>query len=101
MGEEDAVFLPEFDLPGKYINQAAREFRFKNGSTTDDHLMHALAYKKVSGQDWFLVKDSWRTAWLGSAKGYYYFQGDYLKLKMLAFLVHKDALPDIAKRAGM
>ncbi len=101
MGTEDAVFLPKYDLPGKYINQAAREFRFKNGSTTDDHLMHALAYKKVSGQDWFLIKDSWRTAWLGSEKGYYFFHGDYLKLKMLAFLVHKDAVLQIAKKAGM
>lgn len=101
MGIEDAVFLPQYDLPGKYINQAAREFRFNNGSTTDDHLMHALAYKKISGQGWFLIKDSWRTAWLGKEQGYYYFHGDYLKLKMLAFLVHKDALPKIAKKAGL
>ncbi len=98
IGREDAVFVPEYDIPGKYINQQARELRFKNGSTTDDHLMHILAYKEINGNDWFLVKDSWRTAWDGSAKGYYYFHGDYLKLKALAYLIHKDAIPEIAKR---
>ena len=97
VGSEDAVFIPEYDIPGRYINQQARELRFKNGSTTDDHLMHILAFKQIEGNDWFLVKDSWRTAWAGSAKGYYYFHGDYIKLKALAYLVHKDAVPQITK----
>lgn len=98
VGSEDAVFVPEYDIPGRYINQPARELRFKNGSTTDDHLMHILAFKQIEGDDWFLVKDSWRTAWDGNAKGYYYFHGDYLKLKALAYLVHTDAVPEIAGR---
>ena len=97
MGSEDAVFVPDFDIPGKYINQDAREMRFENGSTTDDHLMHILAYKNFSGHDWFLVKDSWRTAWMGSAPGYYYFHGDYIRLKALAYMVHKDAIPGLVK----
>ncbi len=98
IGRDDAVFVPEYDIPGQYINQEARELRFKNGSTTDDHLMHILAFKQIEGDDWFLVKDSWRTAWDGSAKGYYFFHGDYIKLKALAYLIHKDAIPEIAKR---
>ncbi len=98
IGREDAVFVPEYDIPGKYINQQARELRFKNGSTTDDHLMHILAYKEIKGDDWFLVKDSWRTAWDGDAKGYYYFHGDYIKLKALAYIIHKDAIPEITKQ---
>ncbi len=97
IGREDAVFVPQYDIPGRYINQPARELRFKNGSTTDDHLMHILAFKQIEGDDWFLVKDSWRTAWTGSAKGYYYFHGDYIKLKTLAYIIHKDAIPDITE----
>lgn len=98
IGHEDIVFVPEFDIPSKYINQQAREFRFNNGSTTDDHLMQIVGYKRKHGNDWFLVKDSWRTAWEGKFPGYYFFHGDYLKLKALAFLVHKDAVPDIVEK---
>ncbi len=100
MGREDVAFVPSYDIPGSFIDPEAREFRFRNGSTTDDHLMHILAYKNFSGQDWFLVKDSWRTAWDGKAKGYFYFHGDYLRLKMLAFLVHKKAIQSFIKHTG-
>jgi len=92
IGSEDVVFVPEFDIPSRFINQEAREFRFKNKSTTDDHLMHIIGHKEIEGNDWFLVKDSWRTAWEGRHKGYYFFHGDYIKLKVLAFLVHKDGI---------
>ncbi len=98
MGKHDVAFVPPYDIPGRLIDQEAREFRYRNGSTTDDHLMHLLAYKNIKGQDWFLVKDSWRTAWDGKAKGYYYFHGDYLRLKMLAFLVDKEAIQSFLKR---
>jgi bleomycin hydrolase len=98
VGKEDIVIVPEFDIPSKYIDQQAREFRFMNGSTTDDHLMHIIGYKRIKGDDWFLVKDSWRTAWDGHFPGYYFFHGDYFKLKALAFLVHKDGVPDIVKK---
>jgi len=98
MGKEDVAFVPPYDVPAPFINQEAREFRFRNGSTTDDHLMHILAYKNFDGQDWFLVKDSWRTAWDGKAKGYFYFHGDYLRLKMLAFLVDKKAIKSYIKK---
>lgn len=98
IGREDIVFVPEFDISGDNIDQDAREFRFNNGSTTDDHLMHIVGYKRKRGNDWFLVKDSWRTAWDGEFAGYYFFHGDYLKLKALAYLVHKDGVPDIVER---
>ncbi|MEJ2053921.1 MAG: C1 family peptidase [Calditrichaceae bacterium] len=98
IGREDVVFVPDFDIAGDDINQDAREFRFNNGSTTDDHLMHIVGYKRNHGNDWFLVKDSWRTAWDGQYSGYYFFHGDYLKLKVLAYLVHKDGVPGIVKK---
>jgi len=98
MGEQDAVFVPEFDISSDKINQQAREFRFNNESTTDDHLMHFIGFKEIEGDDWFLVKDSWRTAWYGKFPGYYFFHGDYIKLKALAYIVHKDAVPEIVER---
>lgn len=95
IGSEDAAFIPEYDIPSAYITQEARQFRFDNGSTTDVHLMHIVGYTNIAGNDWFLVKDSWRTAWAGKFPGYYFFHGDYMKLKALAFLVHKDAVETV------
>ncbi|NOX87656.1 MAG: peptidase C1 [Calditrichaeota bacterium] len=97
IGKYDVSFVPPYDIPGKYIDQQAREMRFQNGSTTDDHLMHFVGYRRIGGDDWFLVKDSWRTAWDGKVPGYFFFHGDYVKLKVLAFLVHKKAVPEIVK----
>ncbi|APF17239.1 peptidase C1B bleomycin hydrolase [Caldithrix abyssi DSM 13497] len=100
MGRYDAAFVVPYDIPGEYIDQDARELRFKTGVTTDDHLMHMVGYRRVKGDDWFLVKDSWRTAWDGSPDldGYYLFHGDYVKLKVLAFMAHKEAIPEIVKK---
>ena len=97
MGEEDVAFIPEFDIPSAYITQEARQFRFDNGSTTDVHLMHIVGYKNIKGDDWFLVKDSWRSAWYGKFPGYFFFHGDYMKLKTLAILVHGDAVASLLK----
>jgi bleomycin hydrolase len=57
--------------------------------------MHIVGFTENAGQDWFLVKDSWRTAWEGNEAGYYFFHGDYIKLKALAYMVHKEAVPAI------
>ena len=39
-----------------------------------------------------LSKDSNRSSRLGEYKGYYFWRGDFIKLKMLSFTVHKDML---------
>jgi bleomycin hydrolase len=95
-GPADIAIIPDFDIAGSAINQQARELRFEQGSTTDDHLMHVIGYTWNNG-DWFLVKDSWRDAWEGNVKGYFFFSGDFIKLKVLAYLVHKDGIPEITK----
>ncbi|MBI5463500.1 MAG: peptidase C1 [Ignavibacteriales bacterium] len=88
--------IPPFDCPFNAITAEAREFRFENESTTDDHLMQFVGFKKFGTEEWFLVKDSWRTAFEGPGKGYMFFHESYIKLKVLAILVHRDAIPDIA-----
>ncbi len=91
-GMFDKGIIPEWDIPAKYINQASREFRIANNTTGDDHGLHIVGYTKVGGKDWFLIKDSNRSSRLGQFKGYYFWTGDYIKLKMLSFTIHKDRL---------
>jgi bleomycin hydrolase len=95
---EDVAIVPTFDCLPEMINQDSREFRFNNGTTGDDHGIHLVGYKKVGKDDWFLIKDSGGTGWRGEEKGYIFYRGDYIKLKMLAFMVHKDAVKDLLKK---
>lgn len=90
LGFQDVCFVPSFDIPAAYIDQDSREFRIANRTTQDDHGIHIVGYKKHAGHDWFLVKDSGRSARWGKHEGYFFFRGDYVKLKMLSFTVHKD-----------
>jgi bleomycin hydrolase len=98
--EANAALVPSFDIPSVAINENARQFRFSNETTTDDHGMHVVGYKEFSGVTWFLLKDSGagsRTGGKDTNKnfGYYFFHEDYVKLKMMSFLVHKSALNDL------
>ncbi len=95
VGPADISFIPTFDIPERYINQDSREYRIYNKTTDDDHGIHLIGYKRKAGKDWFLIKDSGRSARLGKFKGYYFFRGDFVKLKMLTFTVHKDMLKQI------
>lgn len=97
-GFEDAAIIPSFDIPQEYINQDSREFRFDNQTTQDDHGVHLLAMMKVAGRDWFLIKDSMASAYWGKEKGYYYYRDDYIKLKMLEFMVHKDMVQPLISK---
>ena len=81
------AFIPEADIPTENISQDAREFRINNGTTGDDHALHIVGYLNLNGVDWFLIKDSWRDAWQSDHPGYYYYRGDYVKLKMLNAVV--------------
>ncbi len=93
--EANLGIIPDFDVPRAYINQDSRELRFFNSATTDDHGVHLVGYKETPKDTWFLVKDSWRTAYVGQVKGYFFYRDDYVKLKSLGFLVHKDAVKDL------
>lgn len=93
--EDDLAIIPSYDIPLELINQDSREFRFYNRTTFDDHAIHAVGYTEFDGQDWFLIKDSGRSAHMGELVGYYLFRDDYVKLKMLSFIIHKDAVSEI------
>ena len=94
-GEEDAAVVPTFDVPGDFIDQNSREFRIYNSTTEDDHGVHLLSYRKIKGRDWYLIKDSARASRRGKFHGYIFYRADYIKLKMLTYMVHRDVLADI------
>ena len=100
--EEQVAVVPDFDIASANINDAARQLRFSNGSTTDDHAMHLVGYKEEKGVTWFLIKDS------GSGSrncgpdcesfGYYFMHEDYIKLKMMTITIHKDAAKELLSK---
>jgi bleomycin hydrolase len=91
-GFEDAAIVPTFDIPQEFIDQDSREFRFYNRTTEDDHGVHLLAQERIGDHDWFLIKDSARSARHGKHEGYYFYRDDYVRLKMLTFMVHRDVV---------
>jgi bleomycin hydrolase len=99
----NVALIPDFDIPAAYINDNARQFRFSNHTTTDDHGMHMVGYMKdKNGQMWYLIKDSSSGSRSVDPKspefGYYFFSTPYVKLKMMDFMVHKDMLKKYMKK---
>jgi len=96
------AMIPQFDIPSEYIDEYARQFRFSNKTTTDDHGMHLIGYTEKDGVTWFLVKDSSSGSRNNDENapefGFYFFHEDYFKLKMMDFTVHKDAVKKILKK---
>ncbi len=98
-GEENTAIVPTFDIPSPFLDQSAREFRFANKTSTDDHVVHAVGYKEAEkGNTWFLVKDSWETAYRGPHKGYFFYRDDYVRLKVLMFMVHRAAVREFLEK---
>jgi bleomycin hydrolase len=87
--------VPTFDIPSEYINEDARQFRFSNETTTDDHGIHLVGYQEKDGVTWFLIKDSGAGSRNTGDIGYYFYHEDYVKLKIMDFMVHKDAVRDL------
>ncbi|WKZ68347.1 MAG: C1 family peptidase [Melioribacteraceae bacterium] len=98
VASKDVFLVPDFDIPSEYINDYARQFRFDNETTTDDHGVHVVGWMELNGEGWYLIKDSGSSARDGNNKGYYFFSEDYIKLKIMDFMVHKDALGELAEK---
>jgi len=90
--------IPTFDIPSEYIDENARQFRFSNNTTTDDHGIHLVGFMEKDGVDWYLIKDSGSGSRNTGDQGYYYYTEDYVKLKIMDFMVHKDAVENILKK---
>jgi bleomycin hydrolase len=97
-GHAGIAVVPTYDIPPQYIDESARIYRFKNGTTGDDHGIHIVGYKEVDGKDWYLIKDSGAGSRNNWHPGYYFFHEDFVKLKMLGAMVPKSAVPEIVKK---
>ncbi|MCX7955229.1 MAG: hypothetical protein N3A01_08600 [Bacteroidales bacterium] len=86
--------IPIYDITHVLINDNSRTFRLNNTSTTDDHCVHIVGYYKSPVGFYYLIKDSNRSAFVSSPYGYRIYSENYIKLKMMNIIVHKD----IAKR---
>jgi bleomycin hydrolase len=93
--DEEVAIVATYDCPQQNINQDSREFRFHNKTSTDDHAIHLVGITKIGKNNWFLIKDSGDGLWLGEYKGYIYYRDDFIKMKMLSIMVHKDAVKDL------
>ena len=98
----NCAMIPSFDIASENIDENARQFRFSNQTTTDDHGMHLVGYAQFNGKDWYLIKDSSsgsrNVGEESSIFGYYFFNEDYIKLKMMGFTIHKDAVKNVLKK---
>ncbi len=87
------MMVPTYDIPSAFINDDARLVRYLNQSTTDDHAMHLIGYATNASGTWYLVKDSGAGGHNNEGhKGYWYMHEDFVKLKMMTFTVHKNAV---------
>ncbi len=88
------------DLPKKQIGKVDQQLRqetFYDRSTTDDHLMHLVGISKDSNdRKCYYTKNSWGPD-SNEYGGYLHMTEDYVRLKTVAILLHKDAIPAAIK----
>jgi bleomycin hydrolase len=89
--EQGIGLIPSWDIPSEAITENARQYRLTNKTTTDDHCMHIVGFSWHNGSYWFMTKDSNASAFDAPVKGFRFIHEDYIKLKMMNIMVHKQA----------
>ncbi len=88
--ERDAK--PTAPEPELEITQALRQATFDNLTTTDDHLMHIVGLARdQQGNKFYWIKNSGGTDRKNG--GYLYMSQAYFRLKTVAVMLHRDAIP--------
>jgi len=73
------------------ITQQVRQAAFDNYTTQDDHNMHIIGIAEdMEGKIFYIIKNS---SAFSDCGGYVYMSNDYLLLKTISVMVHKDAIP--------
>lgn len=74
------------------VTQEMRDKTFNSRETTDDHLMHIVGLAKdQNGKIYYKTKNSWGDS--NEYGGFLFMSEEYMKLKTVAIMVHKDAIP--------
>lgn len=86
----------------KNVTQEMRQKAYNDYTTTDDHLMHITGLAKdQDGTKFYYTKNSWGTI-DKKYNGYWYMSEPFVKLRTIAIMVHKDAIPkDIRDKLGI
>jgi bleomycin hydrolase len=94
---EGLAYLPDAikDLP------TARQKAFEDKTTELDHMMHIVGSAKENDKLWYYVKNSWGD-YSNPLGGFIWMREDYFKMRTLAIIVNKAAIPvDIRKKMGL
>lgn len=89
-----ATLAPKWLSPDS-LTQEVREKLFVKKVTSDDHLQHLVGFASGATDaemDWYYIKDTLRSSHRSPTKGYIYMREDYLKMKVLSYMVNKAAL---------
>ena len=73
------------------ITQKDRQSSFEDGSTTDDHNMHVIGIAKDQHEKLFYIMKN--SEGKNEIDGYILMSNNYLLLKTISLLVHKEAIP--------
>lgn len=85
------VFRLSDALEKRTITDEMRQRMFDSRETTDDHLMHVVGTARdKDGKPHYLTKNSWGSS--GPFAGHAMITRNYMAAKLLAFMVHRDAL---------
>lgn len=91
-GEEKEKTYKEVETE-KEVSENMRQKAFNNFQSTDDHLMHITGLvKDQNGTYYYKIKNSWSEK-SNDFGGYINLSEAYVRLKTLAIMVHKDAIP--------
>ena len=84
------------------VTQEMRQKAYNDYTTTDDHLMHITGLAKdQDGTKFYYTKNSWGTK-DKKYDGYWYLSEPFVRLRTIAIMVHKDAIPkDIRDKLGI
>ena len=77
---------------GIKADQATRQQMYVDTISKIDHMMHIVGFgKDDKNETWYYVKNSWGKD--GPNLGYICMSNNYFRLKTVAIIVHKDAIP--------
>jgi bleomycin hydrolase len=91
---EGLAYMPEpvKDFP------AERQIAFEDQTTLLNHMMHMVGRAKdKSGAKWYYIKNSWGSN-TNSLGGFIWMREDYFKIRTLAIIVNRKAIPEVIKK---